>query len=77
MMDDSECEAVSGMIGKRNQCTRRKPTPVPLCPPQIPHDVTQTAAVGIQRLTAWAVARILLVLDLVSLELRSMMKLEA
>jgi hypothetical protein len=25
------------MIGKGNRNTRRKPTPVPLCPPQIPH----------------------------------------
>jgi hypothetical protein len=34
---------------------------VPLCPPQIPHDLTwdrpQAAAVGSQRLTAWAMAR--------------------
>jgi hypothetical protein len=28
------------MIGKRNRSTRRKPAPVPLCPPQIPHDLT-------------------------------------
>jgi hypothetical protein len=35
--------------------SRRKPTPVPLCPPQIPLD--QTAAVGSQRLIAWAMAR--------------------
>jgi hypothetical protein len=26
------------MIGRGNRSTRRKPTPVPLCPPQIPHD---------------------------------------
>jgi hypothetical protein len=25
------------MIGRGNQSTRRKPAPVPLCPPQIPH----------------------------------------
>jgi hypothetical protein len=25
------------MIGKGNQSTRRKPAPVPLCPPQIPY----------------------------------------
>jgi hypothetical protein len=38
-----------------------KPAPVPLCPPQIPHDQTRArtraAAVGSQRLTAWAMAR--------------------
>jgi hypothetical protein len=28
------------MIGRGNRSTRRKPAPVPLCPPQIPHDVT-------------------------------------
>jgi hypothetical protein len=34
---------------------------VPLCPPQIPHDLTRArtraAAVGSRRLTAWAMAR--------------------
>jgi hypothetical protein len=25
------------MIGRGNRSTRRKPTPVPLCPPQTPH----------------------------------------
>jgi hypothetical protein len=44
VMDDDECGEVGGMIG--NQSTRRKPTPVPLCPPQIPHDLTWAAAVG-------------------------------
>jgi hypothetical protein len=34
MMDDHECVAVGGIIGKG-----RKPTPVQLCPPQIPHDL--------------------------------------
>jgi hypothetical protein len=55
--DDGE---ISGMIGKGNRSTRRKPTPVPLCPPQIPRDSrtrTRAAAVGSQRLTAWATAR--------------------
>jgi hypothetical protein len=28
------------MIGRGNRSTRRKPAPVALCPPQIPHDVT-------------------------------------
>jgi hypothetical protein len=27
------------MIGRGNRSTLRKPTPVPLCPPQIPHAV--------------------------------------
>jgi hypothetical protein len=40
MMDDDECEAISGMIGRGNQRTWKKPAPVPLRPPQIPHDLT-------------------------------------
>jgi hypothetical protein len=36
--DDGECGAVGGMrICRENRSTRRKPAPVPLCPPQIPH----------------------------------------
>jgi hypothetical protein len=55
MIDD--CGAIRGMkVGRGNQNTRRKPAPVPLCPLQIPHDLTwartQAAAVGSQRLTA-------------------------
>jgi hypothetical protein len=62
MMDEGDCGAVGGMkIGRGNQSTLRKPAPVPLCPPQIPHDQTQArtraAAVRSQRLTAWAMAR--------------------
>jgi hypothetical protein len=60
--DDDECGAVGGMRtdrGKRS--TRRKRDPLPLCPPQIPHDLTwvriQTAAVGSRRLTACSMAR--------------------
>jgi hypothetical protein len=50
--DDGE---IGGMIGKGNRSTRRKPAPVPLCPPQTPHATrtrTRAAAVGSQRLTA-------------------------
>jgi hypothetical protein len=37
--------AVGGMrIGKENQCTCRKPAPVPLCPPKIPHDLNRIRA---------------------------------
>jgi hypothetical protein len=35
--DDGE---IGGMIGKGNRSTRRKPAPVPLCSPQILHDLT-------------------------------------
>jgi hypothetical protein len=48
-------------IGRGNRSTRRKPAPAPLCPPQISLDQiwarTRAAAVGSQRLTAWAMAR--------------------
>jgi hypothetical protein len=48
-------------IGKGNRSTRRKPAPAPLRPPQPPIDQTRararTAAVGIQRLTAWTTTR--------------------
>jgi hypothetical protein len=43
------------MIGMGNRSTRRKPAPIPLCPPQTPHAArtrTRAAAVGSQRLTA-------------------------
>jgi hypothetical protein len=35
---DDECGTMR--IGKGNRSTRRKPAPMPLCPPQIPHDLT-------------------------------------
>jgi hypothetical protein len=46
---------IGEMIGRGNRSTRRKPAPVPLCPPQTPHAArtrTRAAAVGSQRLTA-------------------------
>jgi hypothetical protein len=48
--DDGE---IGGMIGRGNKSTRRKPVPVPPCPPQTPHAArtrTRAAAVGSQRL---------------------------
>jgi hypothetical protein len=42
MIDDCDCGAIGGMkIGRVNPSTRRKPAPLPLCPPQIPHDLTR------------------------------------
>jgi hypothetical protein len=38
---DDECGAVSVMILVGNRNIRRKPDPVPLCPPQIPHDLAR------------------------------------
>jgi hypothetical protein len=40
MIDDDECRAVGGMLGKEIRTTWRKSTLLPLCPPQIPHDLT-------------------------------------
>jgi hypothetical protein len=62
MINDSHCGAMGGMrIGRGNRNTRRKPAPVPLCPPQLPHYLTRArtraAAEGSRRLTAWAMAR--------------------
>jgi hypothetical protein len=46
--------------GKGNQSTQRKPAPVPLCPPQNPHELiwnwTRTTVVESQQLTARAMA---------------------
>jgi hypothetical protein len=51
---------------------------VPLCPPQIPHDLTwdrtRAAAVGSQRLTAWAVARLVNAVTLIFYESSLWMK---
>jgi hypothetical protein len=62
MIDEGDFGAIGGTkIGRGNRSTRRKPAPAPRCPPQIPHDQTRArtraAAVGSQRLAAWAVAR--------------------
>jgi hypothetical protein len=62
MINDDDYGAVGGMrIDRGNRSTRRKPSPVPLCPPQIPHDLTwdrtRAAAVESQRLNDWAMAR--------------------
>jgi hypothetical protein len=51
--DDREIDEM--MIGRGNRSTRRKPAPVPLCPPRTPHAarmLTWAAAVGNQRLTS-------------------------
>jgi hypothetical protein len=48
-------EIVGPMIGRGNRSTRRKPAPVPHCPPQTPHAArtrTRAASVGSQRLAA-------------------------
>jgi hypothetical protein len=47
--------------GKTEVLGGEKPVPVPLCPPKIPHGLTQdrtrASAVRFRRLTAWAMAR--------------------
>jgi hypothetical protein len=47
--DDGEIDGI--MSGRGNRSTRRKPAPVPLCPPQTPHAAwmrSRAAAVGSQ-----------------------------
>jgi hypothetical protein len=51
--DDGEIGGM--MIGRGNRSTRKKPTPVQLCPPQTPQPArtrTRAAEEGSQRLTA-------------------------
>jgi hypothetical protein len=61
MMVDDGCGGVSGMSGKGNRSTPRKPAPMSLFPPHVPHELTrartQVAAAGSRRLTTWATAR--------------------
>jgi hypothetical protein len=57
---DYDEREIGGMIGRGNRSTRRKPAPVPLCPPQAPRAArtrTRAAAVGNQHVTASATAR--------------------
>jgi hypothetical protein len=62
--DDDECGAVGGMIISRgSRSTLSKLATVPLCLPQIPHEMTgartwAAAVVGSRRLTAWAMTRL-------------------
>jgi hypothetical protein len=52
---------IGEMIGRGNRSTRRKPIPVPLCPPQTQHAAltrSRASAVGSQRLTAWGQRKI-------------------
>jgi hypothetical protein len=58
--------AVGGTrIGRRNRNTRRKLAPVPLCPPQIAHDLTlgrtQATAVGSRRIGVIMLISIILI----------------
>jgi hypothetical protein len=49
--DDYDDGEIGGMIGRGNRSTRRKPAPVPLCPPQTPHAARtriRAAVVGCQ-----------------------------
>jgi hypothetical protein len=65
MIDD--CGAIGMWIGRGNRNTWRKPTPVPLCPPQIPHDLTRarTRAAAVGSLSYDTARR-----ELISVELR-------
>jgi hypothetical protein len=61
MIDDGDCGTIGGMkIDRGNWSTGRKPAPVPLCSPWIPHDLTRAgtraSTVGSQWLTDLAMA---------------------
>jgi hypothetical protein len=61
MLND-DCGTIGGMqIVRGNGGTRRKPAPLPLCAPQIPHDLTEArtraADVWSRRPSAWAMTR--------------------
>jgi hypothetical protein len=48
--DDYDDGEIGGMICRGNRSTRRKPAPVPVCPPQIPHAAhTRTRAAAVRR----------------------------
>jgi hypothetical protein len=58
--DDSDDGEIGGMIDKGNRSTRRKPAPVPLCPPQTPY--AARSSVGIifaKRTTLFAISQII------------------
>jgi hypothetical protein len=62
MIDEDDCGAIGGMkIGRGNRSTGRKPVPVPFVHHKShmtwPELEPRAAAVGSQRLTAWATAR--------------------
>jgi hypothetical protein len=59
-LGDYDDGQIGGMIGRGNWSTWRKPAPVPLYPPQTSHAAqtqTRAAMMGSQQLTAWAMAR--------------------
>jgi hypothetical protein len=61
MLGGDDCgRSVEWMSGEGNGSTRRKPAPVPLCPLQIPYDLTRgwirAAADGSRRIITWAMA---------------------
>jgi hypothetical protein len=73
MRNDDDCGAIGGMrIDTVNRSTSRKFAPVPLGPPQIPHDLTRSrtraTAVGSRRLTAWLRLTAIFLLITVQLE---------
>jgi hypothetical protein len=47
-MDDDECGAVGGMIGKGNRSIGREFAPMTLSPPEIPYDLTPGSNPGLR-----------------------------
>jgi hypothetical protein len=50
-------QSVEWMIGRWNRNTRKKLAAVPLCPPQIPHDLARAWIRVAAVITAWATAQ--------------------
>jgi hypothetical protein len=55
-------QSMEWKLARETEVLGEKPTLVPVCPPQIPNDLTcsrtRAAAVGSRWLTAWAMARL-------------------
>jgi hypothetical protein len=56
MIDDGDCEVIGAInIERGNRSTRRKPSPTPIFPPQIPHDQTQAATLAAKVGSQWLI----------------------
>jgi hypothetical protein len=73
---DDECGTVGGIrIGRGNRSSRRKPAPMPLCPPQIPHNMTwartRAAVLGSRGLAVAYISSYMIELDCVTSDTKS------
>jgi hypothetical protein len=60
--DDDDCGAIRGMrIGRGNRNTQRRPAPLSLCPPQIPHDLTRARTRAAAMGNRWLIIIIIII----------------